>query len=190
MSEIFVTSDTHFFHKNILKYQPNERPFEDVYEMNRELIKRWNEVVSPEDEIWHLGDFAFAGKKKVLDILSQLNGKKYYIFGNHDGVMNSPEVKEHFKWMGKYKRVNWCGRSVVLFHYPIHVWDKMAHGSYHLYGHTHCQIPHLYHGRSMDVGVDGNDCYPWNVKDIFELFDKAAIAEDENIDPRGRGEIR
>lgn len=187
MNEIWITSDSHFHHQNIIKYQPKERPFDSVEEMNEALIERWNEVVKPNDEIWHLGDFAFANKSKVLKILSRLNGKKYFIFGNHDGVMRSKEVQEHFEWMGDYRRTKMFGRHVVMFHYPIHSWNMMAHGSIHFYGHTHCSIPFLYHGRARDIGVDGNNLYPHNVRTLIEQFDKfAEIEENEHIDPRGR----
>jgi calcineurin-like phosphoesterase family protein len=184
MGDIFVTSDLHFGHRNILKYQSKERPFDDVQEMNEVLIDKWNQVVKPNDEIWNLGDFAFMSKSKILQILPRLNGKKYHIFGNHDKAMKNPEIQEHFEWMGDYKRVKWFGKVVVLFHYPIHSWEMMGHGSYHFYGHTHYQIPHLYHGRAMDVGVDGNNLFPYNVQDIFEFFD--SCNNDEMVDPRGR----
>ena len=80
--KLYVTSDTHFNHKNIIKYC--NRPFNDVYEMNETLINNWNSVVTPEDIIYHLGDFGFGTKEELQEIFDRLNGYKYLIMGNHD----------------------------------------------------------------------------------------------------------
>ena len=39
----FFTSDTHFYHSNIIKYC--NRPFADAQDMNETLIANWNNVV-------------------------------------------------------------------------------------------------------------------------------------------------
>lgn len=58
-SRVFFTSDTHFNHTNIIKYC--QRPFRDIYEMNETLIANWNNVVAPDDIVFHLGDFCLGG---------------------------------------------------------------------------------------------------------------------------------
>lgn len=75
----FFTSDTHFNHGNIIQYC--RRPFCDKYEMNRELVQRWNSVVSPADIVCHLGDFSF---DETHNFTRQLNGQIVLILGNHD----------------------------------------------------------------------------------------------------------
>ena len=79
---IFFTSDHHFGHRNIIDY--TGRPFRTVPEMNRELIWRWNNAVNESDTVYHLGDFAMGSIDEGLEIISQLNGTKILIVGNHD----------------------------------------------------------------------------------------------------------
>lgn len=181
MTEIYITSDQHFNHKNILRYQAKTRPFDSIEEMNEGLIERHNELVKPTDHVYYLGDFAFAGKQKTEETLQRLNGRKFYIFGNHDKVMK--KMDHHFDWMKYYHETKIDGNSVVMFHFPIFSWNKIMHGSYHFYGHSHGQIPHMYHGKSMDIGVDTNNCYPYNIREIFKEFEKAKLeTEHETFD--------
>ena len=80
---IYFTSDTHFYHDNIRGYC--NRPFDNVEIMNEAMIERWNKIVTPEDTIYHLGDFCM-GRKEVNCplVLPRLNGHKILIKGNHD----------------------------------------------------------------------------------------------------------
>jgi len=80
--KIFVTSDTHFSHKNIIKY--TGRPFKTVEDMNEEIISKWNYKVGKEDLVIHLGDFALGNEKEVNDIKNRLNGTIILLKGNHD----------------------------------------------------------------------------------------------------------
>lgn len=50
--------------------------------MDHALIQNWNKVVSEDDIVFHLGDFA--DKSKWRQIANALKGKKYLIQGNHD----------------------------------------------------------------------------------------------------------
>lgn len=78
----FFIADTHFGHKNIIRYE--NRPFQSVEEMDTELIKRWNQIVSTDDTVYHLGDFALTTSSRIAEIVPQLNGHKILIKGNHD----------------------------------------------------------------------------------------------------------
>lgn len=172
MPETYVTSDLHLFHKNILKYQPDTRQFNSVEEMNETIVERWNETVKPNDTIYDLGDFALAGVTKVLTILPRLNGKKIHIMGNHDHKsLWKKKITDHFEWVGDYKRIHIDGRVVVMFHYPIHTWEMKQYGSIHLYGHMHGTGIPMENTRSMDVGVDTNNFYPYNIQEVFKIID-------------------
>lgn len=80
--EVYFTSDTHFGHKNVIGYC--SRPWKTVEEMDEALIENWNSVVKPHDCVYHLGDFAFAKRPRIKEIVAQLNGHKVLILGNHD----------------------------------------------------------------------------------------------------------
>ena len=53
---IYFTSDHHFCHAAARSFY--RRPFSSIAEMDQVMIDRWNAVVEPRDELWHLGDFA------------------------------------------------------------------------------------------------------------------------------------
>ena len=67
---VWVTSDTHFNHANIIKYC--NRPFSSVEEMNETIIANWNKVVSEDDMVYHLGDFALGDKSLIPDFIRSL----------------------------------------------------------------------------------------------------------------------
>lgn len=81
MANIWFTSDTHFSHKNTLRYCG--RPFWTKEQCDEAMIARWNAVVKPEDTVYHLGDVAMH-TAPIVRILPRLNGKKILIVGNHD----------------------------------------------------------------------------------------------------------
>lgn len=87
---IWVTSDTHFNHENILKFTDSNgdkvRPFTSIDEMNETLVDNWNAVVKPGDKVYHLGDVFFGSKDYFKTMWPRLNGSKRLIVGNHDDV--------------------------------------------------------------------------------------------------------
>jgi calcineurin-like phosphoesterase family protein len=78
---VFITSDTHFSHKNIIEYC--QRPFETYEQMDEALVENWNSVVTDEDVVIHLGD-VFWNHGRAHAIAPRLRGVKHLIRGNHD----------------------------------------------------------------------------------------------------------
>jgi hypothetical protein len=78
---VFFTSDTHFGDHRTLNIW--KRPFGSVAEMDSLLLERWNAAVGPEDEVWHLGDFA-RKPGDVPALLERLHGAKHLVRGNND----------------------------------------------------------------------------------------------------------
>ena len=170
MSNIYFTYDHHFRHANIIKFC--NRPFNDVEEMNEVLIERWNEKIKPEDEVYHLGDFGRTKDNKLIaDVLDRLNGMKYLIVGNHEGVALNNRI--FFKWIKDYHELkvkdSECDsgmQRIILFHYAMRVWRGDFRGTWHLYGHSHGNSPNLEDRLLFDIGVDCHNFYPLSYDEV------------------------
>lgn len=164
---IWFTSDTHFNHKNIIKY--SSRPFDNIVHMEECITKKWNSLVTPNDTVYHLGDFSFSKDKNYIDkLLNNLNGKKYLIKGNHD----RKEVYNNSRWIEvvDYKEINISlkekrKQKIVMSHYPFRSWSQMHRGSWMLHGHCHGSLKDI-GGKTMDVGVDVHNYSPISLKYI------------------------
>jgi calcineurin-like phosphoesterase family protein len=158
----FFTSDTHFGHAGIMAL--SRRPFRSVAEMDAALLERWNATVGPDDEIWHLGDFAIKQRaERVTELLAGLNGTKHLIIGNND----PPSVLEQPGWasVAAYAELFEAERRIVLCHYPFRTWRDMAKGAVDLHGHSHGKLAGL--TRQWDVGVDAWDFRPVTLAEIL-----------------------
>lgn len=187
LKNIWVTSDHHFGHKNIIRFC--DRPFTDTDHMREELIMRHNSVVDHCDDVYFLGDFAFTREDEIEEILIRMNGNKHFIFGNHDKQLRktrSPRILTEFVWMKDYHELKIPNQSkiapIILLHYPMYTWNRMHHGALHFYGHTHGSVPTVAAGRGRDIGVDTNDYYPHNVRDLAAEMLKCPITEPRHED--------
>jgi calcineurin-like phosphoesterase family protein len=182
--KVFFTSDPHFGHKNIIRFC--NRPYEDLDEMHKDMIERWNNTVPKDGIVFILGDIAFhMSKNKIKDILNQLNGKKYLIMGNHDRLDSLPlECFEHISMMDQIviKSISIDGESeyttCILSHYPLMRWAGVTRGVISLHGHEHGNIPNKeYMFNQMDVGWDTFG-QPYSWKDICESFTYRLMTND------------
>ena len=131
--KIYIISDTHFNHSNILKYC--NRPFKSVEEMNEAIINNWNKLVKKNDLIYHLGDFFLGSKNELKDIVSKLNGTIYLIRGNHDRLTIKSYEDSGIKVLKKAPIVL-EDFNVLLSHRPLP--DSMIKDGYiNIHGHIH-----------------------------------------------------
>ena len=174
---IWFTADHHFGHENIIRYC--DRPFKTVNEMNRVMTDRWNEVVKPDDTVYVVGDFSLADHAEVY--VSKLNGREIlFVPGSHDGWMKRILTRyegdpwERTRILSPIQELKGYGIPIVLGHYAMRTWPGSFHGSLHLYGHSHGRLEKTRLPRSMDVGVDTNDFYPYRLDgiDIERLMDE------------------
>ena len=178
---IFFTSDSHYGHSNIIWMC--KRPYTNVEEMNRKLIENWNNVVKPDDLVFHLGDFAFGGQPLWRSIREQLNGNIILIKGNHDDRNLKNGCKVLFD--GVYDQVKFYieNRCIYLNHYPFLCYGGSYRSEedavFQLFGHVHSGqnstgldndrlkmlFPYQY-----DVGVDNNNYTPVSWEQIKEII--------------------
>jgi calcineurin-like phosphoesterase family protein len=154
---IYLIADEHYAHKNIIKY--DNRPFKDLEEMRETMIARHNEIIRPEDTVYHIGDFYF-GKDvhKAEWIISRLNGKNIFIKGNHDDWLpeNHPTRLEF--WHGK--------QYIVLDHFQMTTWPKSHNGSFQFYGHSHGKsVPR---GNQLEVFCGNYNYAPVLLNDLIK----------------------
>lgn len=173
--KVWVTSDNHFGHKNILSYENRVEKLKvsTVEEHDKELVRRWNSIVGKDDLIIVLGDFSFKGAKETNELLKQLNGDKVLVRGNHDIFLDDKKFdKSLFKAVYDYKEIKYKGQEIALMHYPIQDFKHQnmeENPAVLLFGHIHTfrvEIPK----HSFNVGVDVNNYYP---VDIVEAIAKA-----------------
>ena len=106
---IYFTSDTHFCHIKEFLFTP--RGFTNVEDMNLTIVANWNDIVQPDDDVYHLGDFVMNDIDAGIELIKQLNGRIHLIRGNHDTdakvqrYLECPNIVE-IKWadMIKYKK--------------------------------------------------------------------------------------
>lgn len=183
--KVFFTSDTHFSHKNIIKYC--NRPFSDVVEMNKVLIDNWNKVVSEGDIVFHLGDFAFGGFPLWESIRDCLNGSIYLIQGNHDfkqNFQNKERFEKMFEKVVPQAQISVGGQTMILNHYPFlcyHGTWGTDQNCWNLMGHVHTlrsnnsgkdfeRLQYLF-PMQYDVGVDFNNYTPISFQEVKEKID-------------------
>lgn len=170
---IWITSDWHFNHDREFIYSP--RGFKSVTEMNEELVKRHNEVVHPDDEVYVLGDLMLGSDyEDGIKLIQQMNGNKHIILGNHDSRKRITAYTELMGIEPKFADIiQYRGYHFYLSHFPTITSnlekESLKQCTICLYGHTHQQdnfykdIPYIYH-----VGVDSHNCYPCNLDSIIE----------------------
>ncbi len=162
--KIYVISDTHFCHTNILKFKDSNGElvrgrFSNLQEMHDCIITNWNETVREQDIIYHLGDVYFGKKKEFQNIWKQLKGRKRLIVGNHDDIKEIAK-NNYFQKIYTWRVFDNC----ILTHIPIHC-DSIINGKINIHGHLHeRKLEHPYY----NVSVECTDYKPVDIESFFE----------------------
>ena len=193
--KVWITSDTHYGHKNICRGVTNwrlpdgtipedqTRDFRTIDEMNTTIVNNINSMVGQDDVLIHLGDWSFGGFENIKKFRDRIICQEIHlILGNHDHHIERDRegVRELFTSVSSYDRLTYKGETFVLCHFPIQSWDSLNRGHIHLHGHVHLSN-HLIFGRGkkMDVGVDGHPTFGvYDLDEVSKLMSKREILSD------------
>lgn len=171
----YVISDTHWFHKNIIKYSGRDMNHNNI------MIENWNKVIGPDDKILHLGDLVFTYDEKKQDeffysVAPRLQGDKYLILGNHDNHHEWEYEQAGFKVIPPFI-MPYRGRQISFDHYPTDkdVIDRRDNSYIRVHGHIHnsgyeyksLHSPMTRHG-NINVCVEMIDYTPQSIEKLLD----------------------
>jgi calcineurin-like phosphoesterase family protein len=192
VAEVFLTSDQHFGHRNVIRYC--DRPFADLDEMHEAMVSRWNETVSPADRVYVLGDFAL-GRRWLSEILPRLVGEKHLIVGNHDEchpaiaktptkIANRTQTYLDAGFASVQLELHLAAgpdpRGIRLHHMPYRgdhgevqryaQWRPVDDGMWLFHGHVHEKWKQR--ERQINVGVDQWDFRPVALEELLRIVEE------------------
>jgi calcineurin-like phosphoesterase family protein len=199
-TNIWITSDTHYGHKNICRSVTDwrlsdgsipvdqTRDFPSLETMNSTIVKNINEVVGQDDILIHLGDWSFGGFENIRKFWNQIVCKNVHlVLGNHDHHIekNRDDIRDLFETVNHYVELTVGNNKFALMHYPLSSWNGMNKGVLHLHGHVHLPNEKKFgKGRKMDVGIDGSEDFrPYNlIREVVPILKKREIMSDMEFD--------
>ena len=222
----FFGSDQHFGHANINFFcqrgfdtaaiDDNGRPVPDIDAMNADIVDKHNSVVGPDDFFVLPGDICMGKvgnandpvdpKPGTLDFISQLNGRKVLVAGNHDKASflhsKSSEKRDRmvemflragFEAVYDHLNATYKGRRFVINHFP-YSGDHMEQDRYSFarpefnglpicHGHLHDSYKqNMYRGVvQANVGIDAHGGFPISIQKLMGMFDNPI--DDDSKDP-------
>lgn len=164
---IWVTSDHHYDHANIIKYC--HRPFRSVRQMNVVLRRNWNATIRPDDMVYFVGDMSFGrSSRSPRWWLKRLNGRKIYIKGSHDRGIRLSSVIPGVSRVSEFEHVTVDGLEFLVVHDPFDVvadgWDGWV-----IHGHHHNTKPFFdFREKRINVSVEATGYKPVSLARIID----------------------
>lgn len=179
MSLRWLTSDFHFGHHNVLKY--DSRPFNTIEEMNETIVENWNKVVKKNHIVYLLGDISFLNKRLTFEYLNRLRGQIVLVRGNHDNIFNLSTIKKYSNGniidMTDISSVYLNGELYILYHYPRQCMNQIHVGSpqWLIHGHNHMGELINWEKKEINVCINKHNYFPINENELLNLKNKRIV---------------
>lgn len=178
MQKIFFTADTHFGHENVIQF--DKRPFASADEMDKEMIRRWNNKVGKGDLVYVLGDMIWKTPADYAEtVIEKLNGQIILIKGNHDRFLKSGKTKKLLSAVKDYDDITVTLRDgskkrCILSHYFIPFYNGHRCQAILLHGHSHSseeskielEIAKELNERGFQNEIYNVGCMHWNYEPV------------------------
>ena len=163
--DTWIISDTHFFHENIGRYCNRPDNWQEL------IIQNWNDLVSPDEPVFHLGDFSFGRKANFELLTSILNGRLILIRGNHDRLSRTYYEAHGVMLFAEPFQIEYQNRLQLVFsHRPI---VPLPEGVINLHGHIHNSPPppegSNLGSNHINMCVEVREYRPWRLEDVLKL---------------------
>lgn len=161
---VWVWSDTHFWHKNIIEF--SKRPFINIDEMNEALVGNYNDYVQPDDVCIWGGDVAFKGNAETNELLDRCNGYKILVAGNHDFKRKHVRALA-FDEIHLLYLLNISDVGLLFTHYPMY---NIPWPWFNVHGHLHSwPKPDTGHNLHYNMCVELHEYKPINITEIVRV---------------------
>lgn len=178
MGKIFFTSDNHFGHERVIRF--DNRPFATVEEMDAEMIRRWNAKVGKGDLVYVLGDMIWKIRNDdAPSLIKSLNGQIILIKGNHDRFLHNAKAKSALAGIKDYEDIcvtleDGTKKRCILSHYFIPMYNGHRYQAIHLHGHSHftdeadveIDIADKLNERGIRTEIYNVGCMYWNYEPV------------------------
>lgn len=171
---VYIWSDLHLRHKNILQYE--NRPFSSVEEMERTLLSNWRKTVASNDTLINLGDVWFGPKEECSKIIHNLPGKKILILGNHDRA-HSLQWWRDVGFDEVYPYPILYDEFYLLSHEPLYINSSMPYAN--VYGHIHNRS--FDDIQSMNVSVEKLGYSPISWEEVKTRIKRVEVFSNETV---------
>jgi calcineurin-like phosphoesterase family protein len=168
--KVFVTSNQQFGRKGAIKAY--KRPFIDIEDMNLQLVEAWNSVVSNDDIVYVLGNFAW--DPETLEVMTNaLNGDIIVISGEYDKA--AKELAESLGLLDieyLHNAIEYHPEiNASLSYWPLSEWQGKAKGAYSIIGYPDKKYLTDHKKKLINCACDLWDFKPVEIEKVIGLFE-------------------
>lgn len=175
MANVWFCSDHHFGDD---RFDILFRPYDSVENFNNDILEKHNSLVKEDDTVFFLGDVLT--DKKFFDVVSNMNGKKHLIKGNHEGKIPDDEYRKYFESVSEDVMLNIKPQKnkkmqMFLNHYPT----KGKKDCWNICGHVHGLWK--VQKNMVNVGIDAHAYSPVSLSKIIFLMNAINKYYDDDV---------